>query len=142
MDTLAIDNNLKAHDIRPTEVRRTVLNVFHNRSFALSQAEITGELTDTFDRVTIYRTLNKFVDCGLIHKVVDESNITKYALCDDYCDIETHRDEHLHFKCRICGHIFCLNTVEVKLPTLPSGYQTSFFMITAEGTCKDCSMTE
>jgi Fur family ferric uptake transcriptional regulator len=142
MNTHAIDNSLKAHCIRPTEVRRSVLDIFHKRGFALSQAEITTELTSAFDRVTIYRTLNKFIKSGLIHKVVDESNITKYALCDDHCDIETHRDEHLHFKCRICGHTFCLNSVEVNLANLPQGYQTNLLMITAEGICKDCSTRE
>jgi len=142
MDTLAIDNSLKARDIRPTEVRRFVLDVFRNRGFALSQAEITTELTGAFDRVTIYRTLNKFIKSGLIHKVVDESNITKYALCDDHCDIETHRDEHVHFRCRICGHTFCLNSVKVSFPALPRGYQMNLLMITAEGICKDCSTTE
>ena len=139
METLAIDDNLRAHDIRPTDVRRSVLSIFRSMGFALSHADIAGELADTFDRVTIYRTLNKFIECGLIHKVVDESNITKYALCEDGCGIETHRDEHVHFKCKNCGHIFCLNSVEVNVPALPSGYQSNLFMITAEGICKDCS---
>lgn len=142
MDTVTIDNNLKAHDIRPTEVRRSVLDVFQRKGFALSQAEITTELSSAFDRVTIYRTLDKFISSGLIHKIADESNITKYALCDDHCDIETHRDEHLHFRCRICGHTFCLNSIEVNLPDLPRGYQTNLLMITAEGICKNCSTAE
>lgn len=143
MDTLAIDISLKDHDIRPTEVRRSVLDIFYKRGFAMSQAEIAAELIGEFDRVTIYRTLNKFAQSGLIHKVVDESNTTKYALCDDkQCDIETHRDEHVHFKCRICGHTFCLNSVEVTLPALPRGYQSNFYMITAEGVCKNCSARE
>jgi Fur family transcriptional regulator, ferric uptake regulator len=143
MDTSNIDSSLKAHGIRSTQIRRSVLDVFYRRSFALSQAEIAMELTEAFDRVTIYRTLNKFVKRGLIHKVVDESNITKYALCDDnHCDIEIHRDDHVHFKCRICGHTFCLNSVEVSLPSLPPGYQTNLLMITAKGICKDCATTE
>jgi len=143
MDTANIDNSLKAHGVRPTEARRSVLDVFYRRNFAMSPAEIALELTGVFDRVTIYRTLNKFISKGLIHKVVDESNITRYALCNDnQCDIEIHRDEHVHFRCRTCGHIYCLSSVEVRLPDLPPGYQTNFFMITAEGICKDCTSTE
>lgn len=142
MDVLSIDNNLKAHRIRPTDVRRSVLEVFQKRGFALSQAEIATALTGAFDRVTIYRTLNKFISSGLIHKVVDESNITKFALCDEHCDVETHRDEHVHFRCRICGHTFCLNSVEINLLNLPQGYQTRLLMVTAEGICRDCSKND
>ena len=143
MDTINIDISLKTHDIRPTKARRSVLDVFYRRNFAMSQAEIQKELTGVYDRATIYRTLNKFISKGIIHKVVDESNITRYALCNDnQCDIEIHRDEHVHFRCKICDHVYCLNSVEVRLPALPPGYQTNLFMITAEGICKDCASTE
>lgn len=142
MNITTIDNTLKEHHIRPTGIRRAILNIFQKNSFALSHAKIAGELSDTFDRVTIYRTLNKFVEGGLIHKVVDESNITKFALCNDSrCDNQTHNDNHVHFKCWKCGHTFCLNSITITLPNLPSGYQYNDFMVIVDGICKDCSLS-
>ena len=139
MESTVIDTTLRAHRIRPTPNRRSIYKILQRNNFALSQAEIANELPDSFDRVTIYRTLNKFLENGLIHKVVDEFS-TKYALCnEDNCDIDKHHDEHVHFKCSKCGHIFCLDAISVTTPKLPSGFQTNFFSVIAEGICKDCT---
>lgn len=134
-----IDTTLKEHQIRPTHIRRSIYEILRKNDFALSQAEIASELSDSFDRVTIYRTLNKFLDNGLIHKVIDEQSI-KYAFCKgDDCDINMHYDKHVHFKCSICGRIFCLNAISITTPKLPSGFKTNYFSLTAEGICKDCT---
>jgi Fur family ferric uptake transcriptional regulator len=139
METIVIDKTLRIHHIKPTNIRRSVFMILQEKNYALSQAEIAIELSDSFDRVTIYRTLNKFLENGLIHKVVDEQSV-KYAFCNgDNCEINMHYDEHVHFKCSKCGHIFCLDAISITTPKLPSGFQTDYFQLTAEGICKDCS---
>ena len=138
METTYIDSALKTRRIRPTHIRRSIYEILQKKNFALSQAEIAGELQTSFNRVTIYRTLNKFLKNGLIHKVVDEFN-TKYALCNKAnCDIKMHHDEHVHFKCEKCGHIFCLDSTTISTPELPTGFQINFYSLTAGGICRDC----
>lgn len=143
LNHLTVDEVLIVHRIRPTAIRRAVLDIFQNANSALSHAEISDKLSRHFDRVTIYRTLNRFLENGLIHKVVDESNIAKFAPCDyQNCDIQNHHDEHVHFKCSGCERIFCLSSITITLPPLPSGYRYHSLAVTAEGICGECSINQ
>jgi Fe2+ or Zn2+ uptake regulation protein len=72
MESIVIDKTLRLHHIRPTNIRRSIFMILQEKNYALSQTEIATELSDKFDRVTIYRTLNKFLENGLIHKIIDE----------------------------------------------------------------------
>lgn len=139
MKTTIIDKTLTIHHIRPTNIRRSIFMILQEKNYALSQAEIANELSDSFDRVTIYRTLTKFLENGLIHKVVDEQSI-KYAFCNgDNCEINMHFDKHVHFKCSKCGRIFCLDEISITTPKLPSGFKINYFSLIAEGICKNCA---
>jgi len=135
-----IVENLRTHNIRATTIRKTILSVFYDSGFALSHSDIEDQLSEKFDRVTIYRTLNTFINNGVIHRVADGSGVIKYALCDsEKCDVEIHRDEHIHFKCRVCGHTFCIIADNLDSPGLPKGYILDSFSISVEGICKECS---
>lgn len=135
-----IDQTLKMHKIRPTGTRREILKLFIERDFALSHADIEKGMGEACDRVTIYRTLDTFLENGLIHKIADEGNVAKYALCDTgACSKERHRDQHLHFRCSRCGHTFCLSVVKIPEVRLPAGYRLSSISMIAEGLCKTCA---
>jgi Fur family transcriptional regulator, ferric uptake regulator len=94
---------LKEFSLRNTSCREEILQVFLNKNFALSHADIENKLSENFDRVTIYRTLKTFLDKGIIHKVLDDEGTTKYALCKEACAHHEHHHEHVHFKCIQCG---------------------------------------
>ncbi len=136
----AIDEILKKHQIRPTKIRREVLNLFFKTDFALSHADIINELSENFDRVTIYRALKLFADHGLIHKVMDDSGTAKFA-----CPFSENNQaneiygEHLHFKCINCGHIYCLNAIDRNVLDLPREYKFLSINLTAKGVCKTCN---
>jgi Fur family ferric uptake transcriptional regulator len=135
-----IVEKLKTHNIRATCIRKAILSIFCKMEFALSRSDIENQLPENFDRVTTYRTLNTFLSNGLIHRVADGSGVIKFALCDsERCDFEIHRDEHIHFKCRLCGHTFCITPYNLIPPNLPGGYIIKSFSTSAEGICKDCS---
>lgn len=136
----AIDGILKKNQIRPTKIRREILNLFFKTDFALSHADIVNELSDKFDRVTIYRALKLFADHGLIHKVMDDSGAARFACpfsensqTDEICG------EHLHFKCLNCGHIYCLNEIDRNDLDLPREYKFLSLNLTAKGICKECN---
>lgn len=74
------------------------------------------------DRVTIYRTLQTFVDKGIIHIIPTSDNSIRYALCKDECTEGHHHDHHIHFVCNKCNNTCCLDDVATPDIKLPKGY--------------------
>ncbi|UCE06854.1 MAG: transcriptional repressor [bacterium] len=138
-----IDKTLKKHQIRPTKIRREILNLFFKTNVALSHADIVNAMSKKFDRVTIYRVLKLFVDNGLIHKVMDDSGVARFACpLSENNQTEEICGEHLHFKCLNCGYIFCLNSIDRNDFDLPREYKFISIKMTAEGICKNCNSRE
>ena len=94
---------LKTHKLRTTSSRAAILGIFFNQQHALSYSDIEKEVSASYDRVTVYRTLKSFLDKGVIHKVLDDSGTLKYALCNDHCSTVEHHHDHVHFKCTKCS---------------------------------------
>lgn len=104
---------------------------------ALKQTDLEHKLGNSFDRVTIYRTLNAFLESGIIHKIPDDSGATQYALCDN-CDVHEHHDEHIHFKCTVCNKLECLDHYTVPQFEVPQGYTVKTADLVVTGICADC----
>ncbi len=135
----ASEDLLATHQVRKTKIRLEVLDFFLSKNYALSHAEIENAISESHDRVTIYRTLKSFEEQGLIHKVLDDSGTSKYALCASNCISHRHNDAHVHFNCEKCGHTFCLEEVAIPSIQLPSDYQLIGYSFLVQGICKDCS---
>ena len=129
---------LKDHNLRSTSSRSEILRLFEENSHALSYSDIEKEVSSSFDRVTVYRTLRTFLDRGVIHKVLDDGGALKYALCNEHCGLEDHHHDHVHFKCTICGETQCLDDVEVPSVKLPEGYRAKEVNLLIQGTCAKC----
>lgn len=129
---------LKQQKIRQTDCRRGVLEEFVEKGHALSQPDLEKALGTNYDRVTIYRTLSLFLDKGLIHKVLDDAGVMKYALCAETCSDEEHRHEHVHFKCIRCGLTTCFEEIELPHFRLPEGYSVQESNLLLQGICKEC----
>ena len=136
-----MDSNawLKKFKLRYTGPRGAILNFFLHCGHALSHADLEQGLYEKFDRVTIYRTLKVFFEKGLIHKVLDDEGVNKYALCLE-CDPsqEEHQHDHIHFKCLQCGQTLCLET-GIPLIKLPKGFQVREVNFLVQGICGQCS---
>ena len=135
---LSSDRLLKSFDMRSTPSRLEILKLFLNKEYALSHGDIEKEVSNSLDRVTVYRTLKTFLDKGLIHKVLDDEGSLKYALCTEACSSAGHHHDHVHFKCTTCGQTNCL---DIELPgiRLPKGYRPQEFNILVQGICQKCS---
>lgn len=131
-------NKLKQHNLRSTPCREQVIKIFMNRAHALSHADLERALSDHFDRVTIYRTLNTFLHKGLIHKVTDNEGVIRYAICNHEQEGVQHNDNHVHFKCQTCGNIQCLEETVIPQIKLPPSYQIKEVTLLVEGICQDC----
>ena len=122
-----------------TSGRRDILDIFLSSSTALAHQDIESQCLDKYDRVTIYRTLQTFLEKGIIHSIPTTDNVVKYALCQDECIRSGHHhDNHVHFLCDTCGITICLPDVIVPLVKLPKGYAMRDINMVVNGTCKEC----
>lgn len=130
---------LQSHALRHTTSRAEILEIFVQENRALSQREVESAMSQDCDRVTIYRTLSSFLDKGLLHKVLDDSGATKFALCPSTCaEHEAHQHDHVHFKCIRCGNTICVEEVHVHPPRLPAGFLVQEVNVLMQGVCPDC----
>ncbi len=129
---------LKKNQLSVTESRKKILEVFYEMNSALEHNDIEKKTGEKFDRVTIYRTLQTFVEKGIIHTIPTADNSVRYALCKDECTEGHHHDNHVHFVCSQCGTTYCLDAVSVPQVNLPKGFQPELIEVVVSGRCKDC----
>jgi Fur family ferric uptake transcriptional regulator len=130
---------LKKNRLSVTASREKILNLFLDQAGALAHGDIEKRAGEKFDRVTIYRTLQAFVEKGIIHTIPTADNSILYALCKDDCEEGHHHDHHVHFVCRQCHNTYCLDNVVTPDIKLPAGYSVSQIEVVVEGTCRQCS---
>lgn len=130
---------LKRNQLSVTESRKKILKLFLEEKGALAHGDIESKAGEAFDRVTVYRTLQVFVDRGIIHTIPTADNSIRYALCRDECGEGHHHDHHVHFVCIQCNQTYCLDDVVTPGLNLPKGYSVVHVEVVAEGTCKNCS---
>ncbi len=130
---------LSGYKLKTTPIRERVLQIMKNAQYALTHQEIEELLEEHVDRVTLYRTLNTFVEKGIIHKVLDEKGASVFAICKDNCaDHHHHVDQHLHFFCSNCQKTYCLHDVKVPIFNLPNGFKINQVDVKVTGVCQNC----
>lgn len=129
---------LKHNHLSVTESRKKILNLFLSQQGALAHGDIERRAGEKFDRVTVYRTLQTFVEKGIIHTIPTADNNILYALCKDNCSAGHHHDHHIHFVCINCGSTTCMDEVAVPDVKLPKGYQIQNIEMVVNGTCREC----
>lgn len=133
-----IEEILKRNQLSVTDGRKRILELFINSEGALAHADIEEKTGESFDRVTVYRTLNTFVEKGIIHHIPTTDNSILYALCKDNCQAGHHHDNHVHFICEVCNKTICLDEVTVPEVKLPKGFRPSHAEMVVNGVCDDC----
>ena len=130
---------LKNSSLSVTAGRKRILDIFLASGNALAHQDIEMQCADQYDRVTIYRTLQTFLEKGIIHNIPSTDNMIRYALCNDTC-ITTghHHDNHVHFKCDDCGKTVCLDDLIIPAVKLPQGYSMKEINMVVTGVCKEC----
>jgi Fur family ferric uptake transcriptional regulator len=109
-----------------------------NVSGALAHGDIERKAGEKFDRVTVYRTLQTFVEKGIIHTIPTTDNSVRYALCRDNCTEGHHHDNHVHFICLKCGTTLCMEDVVVPEIKMRRGYSVNEIEVVVKGICLDC----
>jgi Fur family ferric uptake transcriptional regulator len=131
---------LKRHGVRVTEIRKEIVDTLLSKKSALSCKEIKKNISGEYDRVTLYRTLNTFVEEGIIHQISGTDGTIRYALCSSgECVTHHHEDKHIHFRCTACGQTFCIEYNNLPKIEMPKGYKLGSFEISATGLCNSCN---
>lgn len=119
-------------------MRLLVLDFMAHQNVAVALTDIE-ESFHKAERTTLYRTIKTFEEKGLVHQINDGSGIAKYALCEDKCTPNVHKDLHLHFHCTRCNETVCLTDHQIPQISLPKGYHAEDFNLVINGICNKCS---
>jgi Fur family transcriptional regulator, ferric uptake regulator len=133
-----VDVILKRNQLSVTGSRKKILELFISSHGALAHADIEKKAGQKFDRVTVYRTLQTFVDKGIIHSIPTADNSIRYALCKEDCREGHHHDNHVHFICNHCEKTICLDEVSVPQVQLPGEFAPVHSQMVVTGVCGEC----
>ena len=133
-----VEEILKKNHLSVTDSRQKIMQLFLTSNGALAHADIEKKTGESFDRVTVYRTLQSFVEKGIIHMIPTRDNSIKYALCKDDCEEGHHHDNHVHFICDACRKTICLDDVTVPQVKLPKGFTPQHAEMVVNGICEEC----
>ena len=107
MNQQEIRSLLKDYQLRATSTRIAVLRVLNHVRRPLSHSEMVQELKETYgDQATIYRTLIKFVDVGLIRVASNANGMARYEVNIKESDPQ---QTHPHFHTVSLMHLVNLN---------------------------------
>ncbi|WP_103068534.1 Fur family transcriptional regulator [Aquimarina sediminis] len=121
---------------RKTSSQKEILELLKSSESALNHEMIKKNVSDSIDRATIYRILNRFCEDKIVHKIVGDDGKQYFAFCIN-CESKKHNHNHFHFRCVGCGKVECLEK-EVKV-SLPSDYTMHNFNGVISGFCSNCS---
>ncbi|MDQ6815434.1 MAG: transcriptional repressor [Bacteroidota bacterium] len=134
-----IDEVLRRNQLSVTDSRKKILELFQANNGALSHNDIEKKTDEKFDRVTVYRTLQTFLEKGIIHTIPTAENAVLYALCKHDCSSTGyHHDNHIHFICDHCNVTYCLDSVVTPEVNLPEGFKPKLIDVVVTGMCKNC----
>lgn len=129
---------LQSHHLKKTSPRVAVIEALLGSSGPLSEDEVKQKMGQLYDRITFYRSMHTLAEAGIIHKIAVEGIPVKYAL-NRCTDQHEHTVDHVHFVCRQCSSLLCLNEVKSFQYVLPQGYVLESSEVVIRGLCKRCS---
>lgn len=125
---------LQEHKLKRTACREGILSTMLTTGYPLSENKIRDGLKGNFDRTTFYRSFKTLLEKRIIHKIVVDNQVVKYALDNSV----THKNKHAHFYCKKCDSVISLDTVPVQEPEIPQGFEASETEIIIKGLCSSC----
>jgi len=128
---------LRTARLSNTKCRLAILKVLTEAQSPLTQDQIAQKLGKQHsDKATIYRTLEKFISTGLVHRAFTDSRVQYFELADN-C---TKSQCHPHFTCTTCGNTLCLTDLNVPILKMRNnGFHVTNQQIRLEGQCPQCA---
>ena len=129
---------LNSVKLRRTGPRTAILAVLLGAHKPQTANQIAAKLIHKAppNKVTIYRTLETFLETGLVHKVFLRERTWHFELAHN-CD-ETQC--HPHFTCTSCGNTHCLTEVALPMAKSPhKGFIIHRQRVQLDGLCPKCN---
>ncbi|MGH2648933.1 MAG: Fur family transcriptional regulator [Ginsengibacter sp.] len=123
---------LKAKKISRTPIREKMLNIMSNKG-PLTQKEIMELANFDLNRITLYRTLRKFINGGIVVRIYDDSGSEKFYLNSE------NTKNHIHFKCTVCGNLYSIPHKDFQFRALPKGFTIKEKKLFIKGICSKCN---
>lgn len=129
---------LASRDIRPTPLRRAILEVLLEAGIPLSWKDTFVRLCrrTKADKVSLYRNLALFERNGVVHKILGNDGAWRY--CARQGEENRCPGNHAHFLCLSCGRMICLEDQPIPTVTLPEGFIVEGKQLLAYGRCSAC----
>ncbi|MGQ9805956.1 MAG: Fur family transcriptional regulator [Chlorobiales bacterium] len=128
---------LRQYDFKVTHARVKVLEQLDLATRPMTAQELHAELADAkIDLATVYRSLNKFADAGLISRVRLGDEFVRFELVG-------HHTHHHHIVCNLCGKVY-----EIELCNLDelsqdiaqkTGFRNIAHQVVFRGDCQECA---
>jgi len=130
-------NVLQSAGLYCTKGRIAILEVLFDSSRPLKQDEVAARLcAKVLDRTTVYRTLTRLVDAGIVHKAYVQERAWYFELADK-CTVS---QCHPHFTCIKCGAKHCLTGMSIPMTeNSHKGFIIHRQQVRFEGICPACS---
>lgn len=126
---------LKKLNIRPSPIRIAVYEALFDKRWHPTVDDLYGiviEEIPTLSRTTLYNTLKLFIQTGLVKEV----NISPKEM-----NYEAVREQHGHFQCKCCGHIYDIPLPQLESIELPAHMQNAYIeqtQLNLTGICHQC----
>lgn len=126
---------LKEYDVHPSIQRVMILDYLLSCNVHPTVDDIYSALLKdipTLSRATVYNTVNKLVEVGLVRQLKDiDKTEARYDAC-----LETHG----HFKCVKCGKIFDFKVCDkLILDKKLEGFTVNTKTVYFQGVCPECN---
>ena len=131
---------LKENGLYITDCRVSIMKTLIDSQYPMTQDDISSKIgKNKFDKVTIYRTLESFIESGIAHKVFLQDRIWHFELAEN-C---TENQCHPHFTCTSCGKTHCLTEMQMPMAKSPyRGFVIKHQKVQLEGYCPKCNETK
>lgn len=126
---------LHQHNLVRTSCRQSIIDTIANSGFAVSEEEIKQKVEGNYDRTTFYRSFKTLIEKNIIHKIVVDNLLVKYAITEN----NVLSKNHVHFYCNKCGIVECMPDAKIKIPALPAGYSQVESELIIKGFCNHCN---
>jgi Fur family transcriptional regulator, ferric uptake regulator len=131
---------LKMNGLRRTSAREAVLQLLASARRPLSHQEILRRPKGkgSFDRVTVYRTLETLHQAGLVHRIQDRDGTSRFCRhtpgSAGKCG-----GNHIHFLCSKCDKMSCLPEQPLPWVQAPAGAMIHSKQLVVHGFCASCA---
>lgn len=127
---------IKSAGLRVTNQRIAILEYLIGSDGPVVLHALHKKFSDTVNRITLYRILNDFEEKKIVKLFFGQGGQKHIEFIRAEKNGSHLHGEHLHFQCKRCDKLFCLDDVELK--NLPEGFNLSSAQSVLVGKCDKC----